>query len=182
MRRLGELGALRQKKREAGGAAATLRMAASEADLSGKLVAVAEHVTKAFGAKTVVRDLTMRVQRGDRLGIIGPNGAGKTTLLNLLTGKDDGGWRRGPRGHEPARGDAGPAARGAGPGNATLADTLTGGRGRPGRGGRREAARDRLHEGLPVQARAGADAGGGAERRGAGAAAAGLRAGAAKQL
>ena len=88
VRRLGELGALRQQRRELGGAAAPLRLAATEADLSGKLVAVAERVTKAYGGPPVVRDLTLRVLRGDRLGIVGPNGAGKTTLLRLLTGQD----------------------------------------------------------------------------------------------
>ena len=89
IRRLGELGALRQKRRDAGGPAATLKLASSEADLSGKLVAVAKDVTKSYGDKPIVEELTMRVLRGDRLGIIGPNGAGKTTLLNLLTGKTE---------------------------------------------------------------------------------------------
>jgi ATP-binding cassette subfamily F protein uup len=128
VRRLGELGALRQKKRDAGGPAATLKLSASEADLSGKLVAVAEHVTKSYGDKTVIRDLTMRVQRGDRLGIIGPNGAGKTTLLNLLTGKglpDSGEVKIGTSLQEVTldqqRAALDPAA--------TLADTLTGGGG-----------------------------------------------------
>ncbi len=128
VRRLGELGALRQKRREAGGAAATLRLAASDADLSGKLVAVADHVGKAYGDKTVVRDLTMRVLRGDRLGIVGPNGAGKTTLLNLLTGKgapDSGEVRIGTNLAEVTldqqRAALDPAK--------TLAETLTGGAG-----------------------------------------------------
>jgi len=88
VRRLGELGALRQKRREARGSDGPLRLIASEADLSGKLVAVAEHVSRAFDGTEVVHDLTMRVLRGDRLGIVGPNGAGKTTLLRLLTGVD----------------------------------------------------------------------------------------------
>jgi ATP-binding cassette subfamily F protein uup len=43
-------------------------------------------VTKSFGDLVVVRDMSTRILRGDRLGIVGPNGAGKTTLLNLLTG------------------------------------------------------------------------------------------------
>ncbi|MGI4953177.1 MAG: ABC-F family ATP-binding cassette domain-containing protein [Janthinobacterium lividum] len=89
VRRVGELHALRQKRRDAGGPATTLRLASSEADLSGKLVSVAKHVSKSYGPKPVVQDLTLRLLRGDRLGIVGPNGAGKTTLLNLLTGKDD---------------------------------------------------------------------------------------------
>jgi ATP-binding cassette subfamily F protein uup len=88
VRRVGELATLRQKRREAGGPASGLKLAASEADLSGKLVSVAKNVSKSYGDKTVIDDLTLRVLRGDRLGIVGPNGAGKTTLLNLLTGKD----------------------------------------------------------------------------------------------
>ena len=84
---MGELAALRQKRREAGGPANPLVLASSQAEMSGKLVAVADHVSKAYGAQPIVADLTTRLLRGDRLGIVGPNGAGKTTLLNLLTGK-----------------------------------------------------------------------------------------------
>ncbi len=87
MRRVGELADLRQRRREALRATGTVRMAASEADGSGTLVAQMDHVTKAYGdAPPVVRDFSTRVLRRDRIGIIGPNGAGKTTLLNLLTG------------------------------------------------------------------------------------------------
>ncbi|MGH8619124.1 MAG: ATP-binding cassette domain-containing protein [Burkholderiales bacterium] len=54
---------------------------------SGKLVAELEDVTKRYGDRTVVNKLTLRVMRGDRLGLIGPNGAGKTTLLKLILGQ-----------------------------------------------------------------------------------------------
>jgi ABC transport system ATP-binding/permease protein len=64
----------------------TVRMAASEADASGKLVAEAKGISKAYGDLVVINDLSIRVSRGDRLGIVGPNGAGKTTLIDLLTG------------------------------------------------------------------------------------------------
>jgi ABC transport system ATP-binding/permease protein len=64
----------------------TMAMAASEGDLSGKLVMEAKSISKAFGETPIVSDLSLRVLRGDRLGIVGPNGAGKTTLLNLMTG------------------------------------------------------------------------------------------------
>jgi ATP-binding cassette subfamily F protein uup len=64
----------------------TMSMAASEGDLSGKLVMEAKAVSKSFGKAPIVNELSLRVLRGDRIGIVGPNGAGKTTLLNLMTG------------------------------------------------------------------------------------------------
>jgi ATP-binding cassette subfamily F protein uup len=128
MRRVGELAALRQTRRELGKQAAPLKLAASEADLSGKLVAVAENVTKGYGGPPVVRGLNLRVIRGDRLGIVGPNGAGKTTLLNLLTGRippDSGEVRLGTNlavvTLDQQRASLDPTA--------TLAETLTGGSG-----------------------------------------------------
>jgi len=86
VRRLADLHALRKKRKEQRGAQGNVRMAAAEADLSGRLVIVAEGVSKSYGDRCVVRDVSMRVMRGDRIGIVGPNGAGKTTLLQLLTG------------------------------------------------------------------------------------------------
>jgi ATP-binding cassette subfamily F protein uup len=47
----------------------------------------AEHVSKSFGERAIVRDFSLRVQRGDRIGLVGANGSGKTTLLRLLTGE-----------------------------------------------------------------------------------------------
>ncbi len=85
-KRLADLHTLRRTRREQVQAPSRVRMEAADAELSGKLVAVAEHATKAWNERTVVRDLTTRVLRGDRVGIVGPNGAGKTTLLSLLTG------------------------------------------------------------------------------------------------
>ena len=54
---------------------------------SGKRVAELEKVSLAYGSRTLIRDLSLRVQRGDRIGLIGPNGAGKTTLLRLILGQ-----------------------------------------------------------------------------------------------
>jgi ATP-binding cassette subfamily F protein uup len=54
---------------------------------SGKLVADLAGVSKAFGDQEIVRNLTLTVQRGDRLALVGPNGAGKTTLLRLILGE-----------------------------------------------------------------------------------------------
>lgn len=67
---------------------------------SGELVAELEHVVKRYGDKTVVRDFSCRILRGDRVGVIGPNGAGKTTLLKLLLGEvkpDSGTVRKGTK-------------------------------------------------------------------------------------
>ncbi len=87
VRRVGELAALRQQHREGRKSGTSLKLEAATAEISGKLVAVAEHVGKYYAGRAVVRDLSMRLLRGDRVGIVGPNGAGKTTLLNLLTGR-----------------------------------------------------------------------------------------------
>ena len=56
-------------------------------DTNTKVVIDAKHVTKRYGDRTVIRDFTFRVTRGDRIGIVGANGAGKSTLLKLLTGE-----------------------------------------------------------------------------------------------
>jgi ABC transport system ATP-binding/permease protein len=85
-KRLADLHALRKRRKEQRAAQGNVRMEAAQADVSGRLVAVAERVGKSFGDRVVVREFSTRILRGDRVGIVGPNGAGKTTLLNLLTG------------------------------------------------------------------------------------------------
>jgi ATP-binding cassette subfamily F protein uup len=89
-KRLAGLLSLRKDKREAershGRATSTVKLQTSEAEISGKLVVEAKHLAKAFGERLIVKDLSTRILRGDRLGIVGANGTGKTTLINLLTG------------------------------------------------------------------------------------------------
>lgn len=71
-----------------------------EAQKSGKLAAELEHVSVAFEGKQVIRDFSMTLQRGDRVGLIGPNGAGKSTLLKLILGDiepDSGSIKRGTK-------------------------------------------------------------------------------------
>lgn len=85
-RRLAALHSLRQQRREAKRAPGQVALAVAEGKTSGKLVIEADSVSKSYDGRFLVRDLTLKVQRGDRIGIAGPNGAGKTTLINLLTG------------------------------------------------------------------------------------------------
>ncbi|MFL5233204.1 MAG: ABC-F family ATP-binding cassette domain-containing protein [Microvirga sp.] len=127
-RRVRALDAMRAEFREQRRAAGLAAMTLSEAELSGKLVVEAKAVSKSFDGKAIVRDLSLRVLRGDRLGIVGPNGAGKTTLLNLLTGSlapDAGSVRLGAN----LRMAALDQRRESLTPDATVAETLTGGGG-----------------------------------------------------
>jgi ATP-binding cassette subfamily F protein uup len=93
--RLQALRRQRQARREQQG---QVKLALDAGGRSGKLVAELEHVGKGFDGKTVVRDLSLALMRGDRLALVGPNGAGKSTLLKLIVGTlapDSGRIRRG---------------------------------------------------------------------------------------
>jgi len=97
--RLEDLRAARVQRRERMG---QVKLQLAAGDTSGQLVAEMQGVSKSFGERTVVRDLSCRILRGDKVGIIGPNGAGKTTLLKLILGElepDSGTVRRGTRVH-----------------------------------------------------------------------------------
>jgi ATP-binding cassette subfamily F protein uup len=88
--RLDELRAKREARRDAVG---SVNMDVNSGDKSGKLVSEMVHVSKTFGAagdagaRTIVRDFSTTVLRGDKIGLLGPNGAGKTTLLKLILGE-----------------------------------------------------------------------------------------------
>ena len=63
------------------------KLAIATDDAKSKAVIVADKVTKHFGDRTIIKDFSLRITRGDRIGLVGANGAGKTTLLKLLTGE-----------------------------------------------------------------------------------------------
>ncbi len=126
VKRLSGLHQLRAERRARVAPTSEVRLEASEAQLSGKLVIEAVKITKSFGDRVIVDDFSTRVLRGDRLGVVGANGTGKTTLVNMLTGAlapDSGRVRLGAglamATLEQSRASLNPAS--------TLQDALTGG-------------------------------------------------------
>ena len=85
--RVRALEGLREQRRQRRDRIGQADLRLEEAERSGKLVFEAEHVSKHFGDKTVIRSFSVRILRGDRVGILGPNGAGKSTLIKLLLGE-----------------------------------------------------------------------------------------------
>ncbi len=84
--RVRRLQAMRQERAARRGREGEVRLEASAAPRSGRLVIRTRDLQVARGGRTLCRDLDLTVLRGDRVGIIGPNGAGKTTLLRTLLG------------------------------------------------------------------------------------------------
>ncbi len=84
--RLAKLRAMRKGRSEQLKVAGAVKMTVIEGEEGGTRVIDAKRISKSWGDRTVVRDFSLRIHRGDRVGVVGPNGAGKTTLINLLTG------------------------------------------------------------------------------------------------
>ncbi len=85
VRRLEELRRARSMRREQQG---QVKLDVSAGERSGKIVAELADIEKRYGDKTIVRDFSATILRGDKVGLIGPNGAGKTTLLKLILGEE----------------------------------------------------------------------------------------------
>ncbi|MBQ25077.1 ATP-binding cassette domain-containing protein [Alcanivorax sp.] len=69
-----------QRRSRTGTASLTIQ----SSDNSGKVVVEADNISYAVGGKQIVRDFSVALMRGDRVGILGPNGCGKSTLIRLL--------------------------------------------------------------------------------------------------
>jgi ATP-binding cassette subfamily F protein uup len=86
--RVRALKALRAERSERRNVQGKATFQVETAEKSGKQVIVAEQVTFAHeGGEPLIRDFSMVIQRGDRIGLLGANGTGKTTLLKLLLGE-----------------------------------------------------------------------------------------------
>jgi ABC transport system ATP-binding/permease protein len=87
MRRVELLGSLRQQQKEHVDKQGVVKLSASDGNMSGKLVAEVDKLSKSFSTRKIVSGLDLLVLRGNRLALVGPNGAGKTTLIKLITGQ-----------------------------------------------------------------------------------------------
>ena len=85
--RITRLQALRSARAERRTAQGSVNMDVAQGQSSGKIVAELTDVGKSFGDRTIVRNFTGTILRGDKVGLLGPNGAGKTTLLKLILGE-----------------------------------------------------------------------------------------------
>ncbi|MGK6319101.1 ABC-F family ATP-binding cassette domain-containing protein [Sphingomonas sp. DT-204] len=85
--RLEKLNQMRAQRASMLGPQGTAKLGIATDDVRTKSVITADRVAKRFGERTIIKDFSLRIQRGDRIGIVGANGAGKTTLIRLLTGE-----------------------------------------------------------------------------------------------
>ncbi len=87
MGRLHRLQELRLQRKEQIKQTGSVELAIDKGEILSKLVIEAKHLEKSFGGRSLIKDFSFRLMRGNKIGIVGPNGAGKTTLVKVLTGR-----------------------------------------------------------------------------------------------
>ena len=87
--RLRRLQQLRQERREQIKQIGSVNLEIESGELRSKLVIEAKSIFKSYNDRDLVKDFSIKVIKGNRIGIVGPNGAGKTTLIKLLTKRLD---------------------------------------------------------------------------------------------
>ena len=85
--RLARLAQLRRERTEQRHVAGDVNLTVATAENSGTRVVEAKHATKSYDGRKIVDNFSIRILRGNRIGVVGANGSGKTTLVNLLTGR-----------------------------------------------------------------------------------------------
>ncbi|NVK21286.1 MAG: ATP-binding cassette domain-containing protein [Kangiellaceae bacterium] len=85
--RVRRLEAAREERKQRRKLIGNVNMQAQDAKMSGKKVIEASNVSHSYQDRTLIKDFSTLIMRGDRIGIVGPNGAGKTTLINILLGE-----------------------------------------------------------------------------------------------
>ncbi|MBR4932537.1 MAG: ABC-F family ATP-binding cassette domain-containing protein [Alphaproteobacteria bacterium] len=85
MGRLRRLQQLRLERKEQIKQTASVNLQIDKGLIQSKMITEAKKISKSFGDRTLIQDFSIRILRGNKIGIVGPNGAGKTTLIKLLT-------------------------------------------------------------------------------------------------
>ena len=89
MGRLRRLQQLRLERKEQIKQTASVNLQIDKGLIQSKMITEAKKISKSFGDRTLIQDFSIRILRGNKIGIVGPNGAGKTTLIKLLTKRLD---------------------------------------------------------------------------------------------
>jgi ATP-binding cassette subfamily F protein uup len=87
VKRLKDLSTLRTQFKTQRQSTGNLNITVADSHQSGRFISKLVGITKSFGDKKIFDDFSIKITRGERIGIVGPNGSGKTTLLKIIMGE-----------------------------------------------------------------------------------------------